>query len=163
MRAKASILGLVAGGLICSSVQAAILYNANVPRFFAPGDLDPVYYNPGPDSGPNRIVFDDVPVATLATPNATALVSRVMFDVQRLANAPLVTVTAYYAPIVPNNPSNGGGGNDFHWGDPGTVTQVGSVTLAANGSSITRTTITFGDGVNTLFNSGVLNTTPAIG
>jgi hypothetical protein len=158
-------LGLAASALVCSSLQAAVLYNANIPRLDpAPNHPDPYYYNPGPDNnGASRIVFDDVPVSTLATPNATALVTRVSFDVLRLASAPTVTVTAYAAQLRPDNLANGGPNDLPFWGDPGPETQIGQTVLGPNGSTTNRTTVVFGDGVSTLFNTGILNTSPANG
>src|SRR5213595_1615334 len=65
--------------LMAATAGAAVLYDANVPRKFSPGDTDPLYYQPGPDSGPGRVLIDDVPINYGTTINPTVNVTKVSF------------------------------------------------------------------------------------
>src|SRR2546423_15478966 len=78
--------------LLAASASAAVLYDANVGRRFAPGDADPLFYQVGPDSGANHILIDDVPINYTGFVNPQVKVSRVSFDLSRNASAPAVTV-----------------------------------------------------------------------
>jgi len=97
-------------------------------------------------------LFDDVPVNYGATVAPSVTVTRVTFDVTQVANAPGTTVTAYYAPMVPDGAQFGGNNasDDAAWDDPGAPVAIGSFTPRST-INYTRTTITFGNGVNQLF------------
>src|SRR5437867_8266756 len=74
------------------TASAATIYDANIPRKFLPSDSDPLYYQVGPFSGPGRIMYDDVPVnySSAAPVNPSVNVTRLSFDISRLALAPSV-------------------------------------------------------------------------
>jgi hypothetical protein len=127
-------------------MEAATLYNANVPYIFN-GDAGPLYDQP---LNANRIQFDDVPINYGSTVNPIVNVTRVSFDVSRGANAPASTVTAYAAPMVADSLQNGGP-NDFpDLDDPGTPVLLGTFNLPAT-TQYGRLTVTFGDGVTPIF------------
>ena len=121
------------------TAHAATIYDANVPRKFLPTDADPLYYQVGPNSGANRIMFDDVPVNyNAAIPIPIANVNRVSFDISRRGLAPSVIITAYYAPMVLDSLQSGDpdpNNDSAVFDDPGAPVQIGSVTLSASTSS----------------------------
>jgi hypothetical protein len=153
-RAFVAMIGAAGALLSCAGTSsAAVLYDASVPRYFLPTDADPLYYQVG---NANRIMFDDVPVTyNNAVPNPTAVITKATFDISRVALAPSVVITAYYAPMVLDSlqvgdpdPANDSGVFD----DPGPPVSFGSITLNASVSNTqSRQTISFGNGVTPLF------------
>jgi len=156
------IAAAVAGSMFAGAAasDAAVLYdNTGSPRFFAPSDAPdkPLYFK----VAPTNILWDDVDLNTTGqgiAPNAN--VTRVTFNVLQLPGDVGGTVNAFWTALVPDVARNGGAG-DLTDDDPGVAHSIGGATvIPANiSANVVRTNITFGDGVNTLFNTGILNQT----
>lgn len=159
MRALVAVVVLAGGA---AHAGAAVVYTATTPRYYLPADADPLYYNVGPDSGAGRILFDDVPILLGVEPAPSINVTQVSFDISRRPNAPATTINAWWAPLVLDNAQFGGAGDGPN-DDPSSPLLIGSVNLPQNGPAHSRSTISFGDGVSLLFNTGTLNLAQAPG
>ncbi|WP_428937538.1 dockerin type I domain-containing protein [Fontivita pretiosa] len=153
----------LAVGSMAAPAQAVVFYDATTRRLPPSGSFA-YFYNPGPDNGgaPNHIVFDDVTVPVPTNdptwPSTLFNVKRITFGVSRRAGAPAVTITPYYAELLDDSVRAGGPGDGPNYDPVGPLplgpVQIGSpINLPTNiNLTHTETTITIGDGVNTLFN-----------
>jgi hypothetical protein len=151
---------LLAAGLLGSApAHAGVLYDSTGnPRYANPADANPLSFNVGFNTD---ILWDDAPIATNALANPFVEVNRLSFDILRVANAPAVDIDIYWANMVPDAGANRGTNNiplDSPVDDPGPANFVQRISLAANGGTATRQIISVGNGVDTLFTTGVLDT-----
>lgn len=149
-------LGVALTATPFARATSTVYYDASTKRIAA-GGTTAWYYNPGPYNGgaPGHILFDDVTVPS-NLPQTLFNVTRVTFGITRLANAPAVTITPYYADLVPDAQFFGGPGDGPDY-DPNVVIPQHQIAtplgLGPNGPSVVDgQEISFGNGVSTLFN-----------
>jgi hypothetical protein len=147
-------VGVAVASCLAASANAQVFYDATEKRM-VPGSVPPkaYYYNPG---NPGHIVFDDVTTIGAhggTLPGTLYNIKRITFGLTRRANAPAVVVTPYYAQLFPDSVQNGGAG-DLAAFDPLNPTVIAAPeSLGGNGPTLVQDLeISFGNGVNTLFN-----------
>jgi hypothetical protein len=125
---------------------AAVVVPANAVVLYTNTTETASRFNPGlykANSTDQAITFDDCTMGTGTYGAGNSLqITRITVGIRRLASAPAVDVSAYWADNT--NPAPGG----FVAGTPNFI---GTNSLLVNGASAVTQQVVFGDGVNTMF------------
>lgn len=163
---KAKCLLALTALLASAPAYAGILYDSTgSPRYYNPLDGAPIGYNVNSVPGATAdILWDDAPINVGSMTNPFVQVTRLTFDILRVANAGAVNIDIYWTNMVPDAGLNRGTSTfpqDTPVDDPGSPVFVQTISLGVNGASAVRQLVTVGNGTDVLFTTGVLNTTTA--
>lgn len=154
---------LAAAALGTATAQADVLYDSTLaPRFDPPNFTNPLGYNNNGAFVGNEthIQWDDAAIFVNGVAGSYVNVTRLTFGIFRDVGAPAVNLDIYWSDMVPDNGLNRGTNViplDSPINDPGSANFIGTIPLTANPGAQVQLLVSIGNGVDTLFTTGILD------
>jgi len=131
--------------LAATAAQGAIVYDASVQTGFRTNVGVANFFAASTPADNTRIAYDDVPINNTVLGAATSMdVTKVTVGIRQVAGAPTTDVSVFWTTLTTTVTAP-----DTQIDSPGSL--IGTTNLPAAAASVTSL-VTFGDGVNTLFN-----------